>query len=229
MNDNLSDEFLYKHIPRAEIAALESLPKENELDHIFSGRFLRKMKALLKYERRGSFGRFATQLSRVVAAVLVLVIMLNTVLVVSVEAYREKFFEIIQTVTEKYTSFFVDVDDDAPVTELVPIDPSGIPEEFELIEQFSDAISHTVIYLNEDGQEIYYEQVIITDGEHRIDTEDASVEVIEIENRTAYVVVKNGTTQIHWIDGSYKFQIISNTDYETVIAIAEKIIKNKYK
>ena len=79
MNDNLSDEFLYKHIPRAETAALASLPTENELDHIFSGRFLRKMKALLKYERRGSFGRFATQLGRVVAAVLVLVIMLNTV------------------------------------------------------------------------------------------------------------------------------------------------------
>lgn len=225
MNDHLSEEFLYKHIPRAETAAMESIPAENELNHIFSGRFLRKMKTLLKYERRGSFGRFATRLGRVVAVVLVVVIMLNTVLVVSVEAYREKFFEIIQTVTERFTSFFVEVDDDAPVTEFVPIEPPYIPEGFELIEQFSDAISHTVIYLNEDGQEIYYEQVIITDGEHRIDTEDASEQVIEIENCTAYVVVKNGTTQILWIDGPCRFQIISNTDYETVIAIAEKIIK----
>ncbi len=224
MNDNLSDEFLYKHIPRAETAALESFPAENELKHVFSSHFLKKMQALIKYERRGSFGRFATQLGRVVAAVLVVVIMLNTVLVVSVEAYREKFFEIIQTVTEKFTSFFVDVDDDAPVTELVPIDPSGIPEEFELIEQFSDAISHTVIYLNEEGQEIYYVQSLITDGEDHIDTEDASEQVIEIENCTVYVVVKNGTTQILWIDGPYKFQIISNTDYEAIIAVAEEII-----
>ena len=36
MNDNLSDEFLYKHIPRAETAALESHPAENELDHTFN-------------------------------------------------------------------------------------------------------------------------------------------------------------------------------------------------
>lgn len=225
MNDSLNDEFLFQHITRAEDAAIAAIPAENELNYSFSRRFLRKMNALMKYERRSSFGRFATQFGRIVAAVLVVVIMLNTVLVVSVEAYRERFFEIVRTVTEKFTSFFVEVDDDAPVTELVPIEPPYIPEGFELIEQFSDAISHTVIYLNEDGQEIYYEQVIITDGEHRIDTEDASVEVVEIENCTAYVVVKNGTTQILWIDGSCRFQIISNTDYETVIAIAEKIIK----
>lgn len=225
MNDYLSDEFLYKHIPRAEAAALESLPTENELNHTFSGRFLRKMKALLKYERRGSFGRFATRLGRAVAAVLVVVIMLNTALVLSVEAYREKFFEIIQTVTERFTSFFVEVDDDAPVTEFVPIEPPYIPEGFELIEQFSNDISHTVIYLNEDGQEIYYEQSIITDGEHRVDTEDASVQVIEIENCTAYIVVKNDTTQVSWISENYRFLVISNADYETVMEIAEKIMK----
>ena len=225
MNDNLSDEFLYKHIPRAETAALESFPAENELDHVFSGRFLRKMKALLKYERRGSFGRFATQLGRVVAAILVLVIMLNTVLVVSVEAYREKFFEIIQTVTEKFTSFFVDVDDDAPVTELVPIDPPYIPEGFDAIEKFSDAVSHTVIYLNEEGQEIYYVQSLVVDGETHIDTEDAELQVIQIEDCSVYAVLKNDTTQLYWIDGNYEFFIISNADYESIIAVTEEIIK----
>lgn len=224
MNDNLSDEFLYKHIPRAETAALESFPAENELDHVFSGRFLRKMKALLKYERRGSFGRFATQLGRVVAAILVLVIMLNTVLVVSVEAYREKFFELIQTVTERFTSFFVEADDDAPVTELVPIDPPYIPEGFDVIEKFSDAVSHTVIYLNEEGQEIYYVQALVVDGETHIDTEDAEMQVIQIEDCAVYAVRKNDTTQLCWIDGDYEFVIISNVEYETIIAVAEEII-----
>lgn len=226
MNDHLSDEFLYKHISRAETAALESLPTESELNHTFSSRFRRKMNALMKYERRGTLGRFAMHLGRIAAAVLVVVILLNTVLVVSVEAYREKFFEIIQTVTEKFTSFFVDVDDDAPVTELVPIHPPYIPEGFDVIEQFSDAVSYTVIYLNEEGQEIYYVQSLITDGEAHIDTEDASAQVIEIESCKAFVVVKNGTTQILWINGPYKFQIISNINYETIIAIAEKIINN---
>lgn len=225
MNNNLSDEFLYKHIPRAETAALESLPAENELDHIFSGRFLGRMKALLKYERRGSFGRFTTQLGRVVAAALVVVITLNTVLVVSVEAYREKFFEIIQTVTEKFTSFFIDADDDAPVTELVPIDPPYIPDGFDMIEQFSDAVSYTVIYLNEEGQEIYYVQSRVVDGEAHIDTEDAELQVIQIQGCVVYVVRKNDTTQLCWIDGDYEFLIISNTDYESIIAVAEEIIK----
>ena len=224
MNDHLSDEFLYKHIPRAETAALESLPKENELDHIFSGRFLRKMKALLKYERRGSFGRFTTQLGRVVAAVLVLVIMLNTVLVVSVEAYREKFFEIIQTVTERFTSFFVEVDDDAPVTEFVPIEPPYIPEGFEEIERFADEFVIEIVYSNGD-QDICYSQIKAGVGVMYIDTEDAGTEQVQIGAQEVFAITEDNMITVYWVCDGSEFLIISNAAHDQIFAVAEGIIK----
>ncbi len=225
MKDHLDDEFLYKHVPMAEKSAMAAIPKEDELNHTFSSRFLRRMKALVNYERRGSFGRFAVRFGRAVAAVLQIVILLNTLLVVSVDAYREKFFEIIQTVTEKFTSFIVDVDDDAPVTDLVPIEPPYIPEGFEVAERFSDAISYDVAYRNSEGQEIYYSQCIITTGSIHIDTEDAAEKWIQIDDCRVYVVVENGTTQLHWFDGDYRFLVIGSADYESFIAVAEEIIK----
>ena len=224
MNDYLNDEFLYKHIPRAETAALESFPTENELDHIFSGRFLRKMKALLKYERRGSFGRFTTQLGRVVAAVLVLVIMLNTVLVVSVEAYREKFFEIIQTVTERFTSFFVEVDDDAPVTEFVPIEPPYIPEGFEEIERYVDYFVIDIVYSN-DVQEICYSQIKAGADVMYIDTEDARTERIQIGAQEVYVITEDNMITVYWVCDGSEFLIISNAAHDQILAVAEGIIK----
>ena len=226
MKEQLSDEFLYKHIPRAERVVIDSMPAEDELDHTFSNRFLRKMQALLKYQHRGSFGRFATQLGRVVAAVLVVVLLLNTVLVVSVEAYREKFFEIIQTVTEKFTSFFVDVDGDAPVTEFISIEPPYIPDGFEMIDQFRDENRHTVIYLNDGGQEIYYCQMMAGIGVLYFDTEDASVETLQIMGQEIYVITEDNMIQVYWAENSFEFLIISNFDHDGVLAVAESIIKN---
>lgn len=224
MSDYLSDEFLYKHIPRAEAAALESLPTENELNHTFSGRFLRKMKALLKYERRGSFGRFATRLGRAVAAVLVVVIMLNTALVLSVEAYREKFFEIIQTVTERFTSFFVEVDDDAPVTEFVPILPPYIPEGFEEIERFADEFVIEIVYSNGD-QDICYSQIKAGVGVMYIDTEDAGTERIQIGTQEVYAITEDNMITVYWVCDGSEFLIISNAARDRILAVAEGIIK----
>lgn len=224
MSKPLSEEFLYQYIPMAEQDMMEAMPAEAALEHAFSKRFCRKMKALVKYERRSPAGRFAAAFGRAAAAVLLVAVLLNTILVGSVEAYREKFFEIVQTVTEKFTSFFVE-SEDAPSNEFVPIDPPYVPEGFEMIEQFGDAVSYTVIYMSEEGQEIYYVQSLVVDGETHVDTEEASVELVQIEECTVYVVTKNGTTQLSWIDSNNEFLIISNTAYEDVLLMAEKIVK----
>lgn len=221
----MDDEFLYKYIPAAEKSAMDAIPKEDELNHTFSKKFQRKMKALVDYERRGTFGRAAVRFGRAAAAVLLIVFLLNTVLVVGVAAYREKFFEMIQTVTEKYTAFTVDVDDDAPVTELIPIQPPYIPEGFELVEQFNDAINYDLVYQDLEGREIYYSQSVVTTSAVHIDTEDAAVQQILIGDCMVYVVVEDGTTQLHWFDGDYRFLVIGNADYESILAVAEGIVR----
>ena len=94
-----------------------------------------------------------------------------------------------------------------------------------MAERFSDAISYDVAYRNSEGQEIYYSQCIITTGTIHIDIEDAAEKWIQIDDCRVYVVVENGTTQLHWFDGDYRFLVIGNADYESLIAVAEGIIK----
>lgn len=218
------DEFLYKYIPAAEKSAMDAIPKEDELNHTFSQKFQRKMKALVNYERRGTFGRAAVRFGRVAAAVLLIVFLLNTVLVVSVDAYREKFFEMIQTVTERFTSIIVDMDDDASVTELVPIQPSYIPEGFEVIESYGDSVQNTVIY-TKDAQEIYYCQTVAGSGVFYFDTEDALVDIIQIAGQAAYVITEDNMIQVYWVHNGYEFLIISNVAYDDILAVAGSIMK----
>ena len=225
MSFYLSEEFFYKYIPMAEREMMEAIPAEEVLNHSFSGRFFRKMNALLKYERRGSFARFAARLGRVVAAVIVVVFLLNTALVIGVKAYREKFFEIVKTVTEEFTSFFVVVNDESATDELVPIEFSYIPDGFQLVEQYNSVVDIITIYRNENGEEICYTQSRMVDSEMHIDTEDAAVETLKIVDCEVFSVVENSTIQLHWFDGIYEFYIISNTDYETVVALVEDLIK----
>jgi hypothetical protein len=227
MKDHLDDEFLYKHIPMAEKSVIDAIPPEDELNHAFSVKFLRKMKVLINYERRGTFGRAAVRFGRSAAAVLLIVILLNTVLVVSVDAYREQFFEIIQTVTEKFTSFVVDVDDDAPVTELVPIEPPYIPEGFELVERFNDGIHYNLVYQNPLEVEISYFQAPTGFGVVCFDTEDALVETIQIAGQMVYVITEDDMIQVYWIDDTHAFLITSNYEHDEILSIAEAIINKK--
>ena len=225
MNRQLSEEFLYQYIPMAEQDMMDAIPAEAALEHTFSNRFCRKMKALLKYERRGPFGRFAAAFGRVAAAVLLVAVLLNTILVGSVKAYREKFFEIVQTVTEKFTSFFVEAED-APANEFVPIEPPYIPEGFEELERFSDESHHTVVFINDDGQEIYYSQMRTGSGVLYFDTEDASMETLQIMDQEIYAVTENNTIQVYWAEDASEFLIISNCDRDVIFDIVESLIQN---
>lgn len=218
MNQYLEDAFLYRYMPEAEAAMLAAIPPEAELRHSFSRRFRRKMEALLRYERRSGFGRIA-------AAVLIALLAVNTVLVCSVEAYRESFYEIVETVTEKFTSYFVEADENAPVTEFKPIDPPYIPEGFEVVERITSDIENSLLYFNENEKTIFYSQMMITPGVTSFDTEDASVNVLPLYDCEIHVISENGTTRAYWINSGYEFIVSSNAGYEEVLAITENILE----
>ena len=224
---NISDDFLYKYIPKAEAAQIQRLENTGENAHAFSDRFLRKMRALIRQEQRSAFGRFAVRFGRAAAAVLIFGILLNAVLIVTVDAYREKFVQIIETVTEEFTSIVTDRKDDAPTTGLIPVEPPYIPEGFTLVQKTVSDIRYTERYTNGNGQEIYYDQVKLVDGQALVDTENAKVQTVIIDNQQAVLIEKDGIIQVYWFDEDYRFMVISNTNRDLVLKIARKIIKNK--
>lgn len=222
MNDCLDDAYLYAQIPRAEEAMLRALPRE---EHRFSRRFERKMRALLRYERRTPLQRAAARAGRIAAAVLAAAILLNAALIGTVKAYREGFLEILEEVRRKFTAFHVETGETLPVTEFVPIEPPYIPEGYEEIDRITNEVKQIIVYMNAEGKDISVSQTELTLSRLYYNTEDATVETIRIQDRKVYVITKDSLTQVFFITEAYEFSICGAAGYAEIMEVTNSIIK----
>lgn len=109
----LSDELLREKITSYEACLLDALPREEDLDYVFSRRFERKMKKLLKQQKaKPAFSPFRgyAKKTAVVFASLLLALFVMTM---SVDAYREKAYELVVRIFQDRTSLSFDVEEDA--------------------------------------------------------------------------------------------------------------------
>ena len=95
----ITEEMLYKCAPKAEKLWLSSLPPDNQIpEHKFSRRFERKMRRLIREQRRSLPMRKALQIARQTAAAILIAATLSFSCLMTVEAYRAKFIEVITEV-----------------------------------------------------------------------------------------------------------------------------------
>lgn len=219
----ISDEFLYTHIPQAEQILLNKIPEENELSHKFSNRFNRKMRTLLKYERRTPSMRQFLHRMKVVATMLFVILSLAFGTVMSVEAYRIRFFEFVTQVWEELTSIVTHSDDNANHDTLVLASPSYIPKGYSILEQTSNEYKHSIIYSDRSGAEIYYLQKLSSQSEFIFDTEDVEPKEINIGACDGYVIINKGVTQLYWYDNFNTYTLIGSLDENEIIKMAESI------
>lgn len=224
MSQIIDDDFLYANMPQTEKAMLSNIPPEDELHHKFSRRFNRKMAALLKHERRTPTMRMVVKQMKTAAAVFVIVLSMAFGTVMSVEAYRIRFFEFVTTVWEELTSIVIGSEDNADHDTLSPIAPTYIPEGFEVAYQQSDSYENTTLYLHEDGFEIHYAQRLTTQSEFIFDTEGVEPNKILIDTQDVYVISNKGITQLYWTDKFYVYSLISRIDDIELQKMAESII-----
>ena len=87
----ITDDMLYQHAPEVRDLWLSTLPSDADIpEHKFSRRFERKMKRLIREQRRSpQVNRVIRGLRRVAAIILVIGILSFSGLM-TVEAYREK-------------------------------------------------------------------------------------------------------------------------------------------
>jgi len=225
MDKMIDDGFLYAHMLQVEKVMLERIPLESELSHQFSWRFKRKMKALLKYERRTTVMRRFVRQMKTAAAVLLITLSMAFGTVMSVEAYRVRFFEFVTEIWEELTSIVIHSDENADHDALTPISPSYIPEGYSVLEQTSDKYENTIIYSNANGLELYYSQRMATQSEFILDSEDIEPQNIRIGSHEGYLIVNKGTVQLYWYDGFNIFSLIGNLDETELIKMATSIIK----
>lgn len=225
MDKTIDDGFLYAYMPQVEKVMLEKIPLESDLSHQFSWRFKRKMKALLKYERRTPVMRRFVYQMKTAAAVLLIVLSMAFGTVMSVEAYRVCFFEFVTEIWEELTSIVIHSDENADQETLTPISPSYIPKGYSVLELTSDKYENTIIYINTNGLELYYSQRMATQSEFILDSEGAETEKITIGLQEAYLIVNKGTVQLYWHDDDSVFSLIGNLDKTELIKMAKSIIK----
>lgn len=228
LTDETLDKLLIEYMPKANML-LEQLEEERDKDlapHVFSRRYKRSMKRIIKEYSRTPFQKNLVKLRKYAAAILIILVLTNGILISTVEGYRERIFEVITNIYEKFTSIVIDVEDpiDREDMELNFIEPSYIPEGFELINDMQTAITRIMHYMN-DNKIILIEQSIITSGELRIDTEDTMIKEINVNNQIIKYSINKGMLIGYWNDNKFSYLINSDVSFEEFIKILEGIIK----
>lgn len=224
----IDDEFLYTHMAQAENLMLDQIPPERELKHHFSRRFRRKMRALIRYERRTPRMRKAVHCMKVAAAAFAVILSLTFGAFMSVEASRTRIIEIITRVLSDATSVRISVDNGAPSDKILrPVTPTYVPEGYGVLDEQIYDTSHIIIYNNAEGMEFAYRQSLLAASEYLFDTEDAYTQEIMIDSQEVQVIVKPSKDRIliYWHDSYYFYSISArNIKYNELLKMAESVI-----
>lgn len=232
-NDTLTDEaldkLLFEYMPKANML-LEQLEEERDKDfepHIFSRRYRRNIRRIIKEYNRTPFQKKLVKLRKYAAVILIIFTLTNGVLIATAQGYREMVFKVITNIYEKFTSIVIEVEE--PINredvELNFIEPSYIPEGFELIDDMQTDITRMVYYMNEDKL-ITFIQGIITSEEAKIDTEDTFTKEIKINNQIIKYSFNKDIYNAYWNDEKYTYSIVAEvSSFEQLTKIIKGIIK----
>lgn len=221
----LQEDLLAQYMKQAEAVWMSRIPPEAKLHHRFSGRFRRKMRALLRYERRSVKMRKLMADLRRTAAVILLALGVGCVLTLSVDAYRAKFFEIVMEVFPELTYIHIEPKNPSVEHEFEPIEPGYVPEGYEVEERIIDAIGVSMTYMDRNGKRIGYHQTLLGTGETILDTEDAGTETIILNGQEIMVTEKNEFYILWWVSEPCEYLLDGEADLEELKKMAESLLE----
>lgn len=228
LTDEELDQLLYEYMPKANML-LEKLEEERDKDlppHVFSRRYERNMKKIIKEYSRTPFQKRLAKLRKYAVAILIFLILTNGILITTVQGYRQRVFKIITNVYEKFTSIITEVEEplDVEDIELDFIEPSYIPDGFGVINDIQTKITRKIDYMK-DNQIIAFVQGTIASEEIKIDTEGTSIEKMEVNNQIIKYFLNKEMYNAYWNDEKYTYSIMGEVSFEEFTRIIEGVIK----
>ncbi|WP_313527695.1 DUF4367 domain-containing protein [Anaerotignum sp.] len=220
----VNDDLLYKHMRTFENTMLDALPKENELYHDFSKSYKRKIRLLLKIQRRSCFTNQLIKLSKNVAVIFIVVISIAFTSVMSVEAYRVRFFDKVTEIWNEFTSIVFQSEENNSEL-LVPVELGYIPIGFKITEEKVYPYEYYLYLENETGIEIMFEQAPINTNAFIVDTENTLTENIVVANQEVTYFINKNVHQFYWNDDKYVYTLISEYDKNELTKIIENILE----
>jgi hypothetical protein len=181
----VTDEWLYKYMPVVDTAIIQELEKQVNIEYKFSRKFKRKMKRLIRREAHPQI-EVAQNIMKRVAVFFIGVMGVLLITTMSVEAYREKFFETMKTFYSDSVLYHFFSDEEE--VSFQNREPNYIPDGYDERERIESVISLIIFYENNLGEQIVWEQKFVVDGGNMVlDSEYDSMETREIDGSTAFV------------------------------------------
>lgn len=187
-------------------------------DHRFSPQFERKMKRL---EGGGAPARLTPRRLFICVTVALIAAVLAASSVGAVRDFFKRFF------TETFsTHTAVQSADTAEAPETIEVVYTiDVPEGFETEDEFVSDIFCNTTYIN-NNKHIYFSQNIKSEYDVNVNTEDRTMEYVEINGGDGIIVdIGNNEAYISWDNGEYVFEIIGNIGKSELISVAQTVQK----
>ena len=223
----VTDEMLRK-LTQEWVNSIPAQYPEPEHPHHFSLRFHLRMLPLFWRAWRMENEKEKTPLpmrgGRMAAALLAAAVMSATV-AMAVPEIREKVFQMVREIYEKYSNIHYDQLDESYVAgEFVQYRLTYIPEGFVQTQDQNVGESHFEQYRNAGGLAIKFSQMRLEKAVFDVDTEKTEpVEIILNGEQTAWYVGNNSWKVLYWDDGEYSFTVSSNLPKEELVKIANSM------
>lgn len=225
----ITDEMLFEHAAEARDIWLSTLPSDEEIPEIeCSKSFERKMKKLIKEQRRTSRANRILRYSKQTIAAVLAVAVISFGGLMTVEAYREKVIEIVTHVFNELTDYRF-ASDKSEIEEIILPDVffEYVPDGMQEVENRITANNRRYVVYENDAEQFFEltQRPVGSDGDYGVilDTEDATYEVVEINGNEAYSNEKDDDCSILWTDNNIIYRLYGNIEMSELKEVAEKI------
>ena len=221
----ITEQMLYKYAPEAAALWLDSLPADDLIpEHPFSRRFERKMRKVIREQRRSPVMRKIVSTAKQVAVVALIISMIGFSCLMTVEAYRKKFIEVITEVFYDLTHFnFSSAWSNG--TGFLEMEVSYLPDGMVEVRRdtYADTQNQIVYFEDQNGRQLRINQQLVTDGidfNIIVDTENADVTTIPLGDVDASLIVKDGRAALLWENGPHIIYLAGDLTSEELIGVA---------
>lgn len=223
----MTDERLKGYITSAINIKLENIPQDSKIGHSFSVRFEKKIKKLIKAQKRNPTYILFIKYAKNVAVVLIALFTITIAGIMSVSAYRERIFRFLIKDHVIYSEINVEVDTIEHQGEFVAVYPSYIPEGYKFFEDSNWEESIRRYYKNDQGGQYDYHQARINPGTFIWNTENVEIEKTMVGTKEITHWSNLGHVFLIWTGDDCFFEIYGNIPKEEAFKIAESLINKK--
>ena len=176
------------------------IPPDEEIGHVFSEDFYRRMDALIEEERRGSW-RLLSRRRRctlIVAAILATSILLTA----CTPKLREAVTEFVVSVYEKFVDYETKTESHDELKTIYVLDP--IPEGFELVSQAQPSAYYiATVYQDSHGIKLKLSQALSENFGASTDNEQGSMSILADDDLSIFIYSSESLTTASWIFDGY--------------------------